>query len=174
MNVPSHEVFTNFVLQLTAGIILLLLEYLLLAKLKSTNGISRALKAVILGISILVVGILLFIFGYDKISAPEPDVFEIPPIIRELVAISDANTLRAKLDEYNKRGILAIGEREDFDNPDGFFVFVVGETRAYGTFLFHDNDFWDMRTNIRLADLPEPLRDKQQIWVIEADKLVQQ
>ena len=94
-------------------------------------------------------------------------------IIRELVAISDANTLRAKLDEYNKRGILAIGGREDFDNPDGFFVFVVGETRAYGTFLFHDNDFWNLQTNIRLADLPEQLRDKQQIWVIEADKLVE-
>jgi hypothetical protein len=98
---------------------------------------------------------------------------EKPKIIQELSTISDAKLLLSKLDEYNKRGILAIGGRDDFDNPDGFFVFVLGETRVYGTFLFHNNDFWDLRTNIRLTNLPEQLRDKQQIWVIEADKLVQ-
>lgn len=110
----------------------------------------------------------------DSIPKPPDTENTIPPIIRELVAISNANTLRAKLDEYNKRGILAIGGRDDFDNPDGFFVFVLGEMRVYGTFLFHDNDFWDLQPRIRLTDLPEQLRGKQQIWVIEADKLIQQ
>lgn len=101
------------------------------------------------------------------------DLSKYSNIIQELFAISNVNLLRKKLDGYYKRGLIAIGEKDDFENPDGLFVFIFDETKVYRVFLFQNNSYCDVRTNRNFPDLPIEFKDKQQIWAIDSYKLVQ-
>lgn len=133
---------------------------------------TRKVKVITFCIASLVFVGLLIMFVYQMEWFDKST--EAPKIIQELATISDVNILKSELKQYQKLGILAIGEKENFGNPDGFFVFIVDEARVYGTFLFQDNTFLDLRTNTNLVNLPGQLSNKQQIWVIESYKLVQE
>jgi len=144
--------------------------------------------AIILTVGTVVAGIIAFspqILQYIKYNQYSPEteerangrgstISEIPPIVKELAAISNVNLLLTKLNEYKKKGILAVGEKDNFENPDGFFVFVVDEKRIYGVFLFQNSFYIDVHTNNNFTDLPPEFKNKQQIWTIEPHKLVQQ
>lgn len=141
------------------------------------NVISKAVKffltsRLLLGMT---VATITFFTGYwsgsYRINGNEIRL-EIPTIIQELAVISDPAELKAKLDEYKKRGILAVGQKDDFEDPDGVFVFVFDERHVYKTFLFQNRNFFDLRNDARFVDLPKQFRDKSKAWVIETHKLV--
>lgn len=121
----------------------------------------------------IIVATITFFVGYwSGLSSKQIVKLEIPKIIQELAAVSDPAVLKVKLDEYNKRGILAVGQKDDFENPNGVFVFVFDEKGVYKTFLFQNQKFFDLWNDDQSADLPKQFKNKSQAWVIETHKLV--
>lgn len=139
------------------------------------KGIFKPTKTVLrlpLLFGAIVATITFFIGYWSGLSSNQIAKLEIPKMIQELEAVSDPAVLKAKLDEYNKRGILAVGQKDDFENPNGIFVFVFDEKRVYKTFLFRNQRFFDLRNDNQSVDLPKQFRNKPQAWVIETHKLV--
>lgn len=187
----------NVILTFIIGLIILLIGLLIEYHSgwfinKSKNNIEGAvgdqtkssrrklIKVIIFSIcllSIIVGGLKLFnstnLFN-DKTKQEEKLNKEIPKIIQELSEISDPNILKAKLKEYKNRGILAVGQKEDFEPPDGCYVFFVDETNIRGPYQFNNNQFFDIKTKKNLNQLPDELLAMQQYWVIESYKLIQQ
>ena len=87
------------------------------------------------------------------------------PIISDLVKITDANLLEEQLAQYNQEMRLGVGNKGDFVNPEGSYVFVVGTIDVLGVFIYQDQLFYDINSQERLPSLSEKFTGLKAIWV---------
>lgn len=101
-------------------------------------------------------------FNNDQIqvSLPAPT-----PLLSDLVKITDANLLKEQLAQYNQEMRLGVGNKGDFANPEGSYVFVVGTTEVMSVFIYHDQFFYDINSQERLPSLSEKFTGLKAIWV---------
>ena len=101
-------------------------------------------------------------FNDDPIQVSLPTL---TPIISDLVKITDANLLKEQLAQYNREMRLGVGNKEDFANPEGSYVFVVGATEVMSVFIYQDQFFYDINSQERLPSLSEKFSGFSAIWV---------
>jgi len=101
-------------------------------------------------------------FNDEQIQVSLPAV---TPIISDLVKISDANLLKEELAKYNQEMRLGVGNKRDFANPEGSYVFVVDATEVVGVFLFQNQSFYDINSKEKLSSLSEKFEGLQAVWV---------
>ena len=87
------------------------------------------------------------------------------PLIMELAGISEIKVLREKLIEYRDSFRIAIGDIDDFEPPDGCYVFVVDTGKVWGVYKFEANLFYNLKSEEKLSDLSERFSGKKSIWV---------
>lgn len=176
------SLFISIVGNIIAGLFLLFFEYKKLRNHDNNRAIKNTLikskikysfkkvkNIIFLSFIIIFIGLTTFRWIIDKEAEPK---IEISKTIQELATITDVNILLSNLNEYYIRGILVIGQRNDFVPPDGCYVFIVDENLIYSVYLFYNNSFFDIRTHQNLNQLPDSLMQKQQIWVLESCKLI--
>ena len=103
-------------------------------------------------------------------STTEPEVMQASalshsPLIKELAEILETNALQEKLNEHRQSFRLAVGNKEDFDPPDGCYVFVVDESNVLGVYRFESNLYHSVNSSEKLSDLSDRFLGKTPIWV---------
>ena len=108
--------------------------------------------------------------GFPNMTFFNGDPIEIPlptptPIISDLVKIRDGKLLKEKLAQYKQEMRLGVGNKEDFVEPEGSYVFVVGTTEVLAVFIYQDRLFCDINSQEKIPSLSEKFSGLQAIWV---------
>ena len=143
-------------------------------KLSFTKRIrlSKYLIPMVLILIVVIYGTKFFFldgrFAYKNFFNNDPIQVSLPaltPIISDLVKITDANLLKEQLAQYNQEMRLGVGNKGDFANPEGSYVFVVGTIEVLGVFIYKDQLFYDINSPEKLPSLSEKFTGLQAIWV---------
>ena len=108
----------------------------------------------------------------DQKVIEDTTIFHHSPIMNDLMNISSTHELFEELNKNYKKGELAVGNRSDFYNSDGSYVFIVDADVIFDVFLFKDNSFNSLKTNKKYSYLPARFTGKKSVWVLETYKLI--
>jgi serine/threonine protein kinase len=86
-------------------------------------------------------------------------------LIEQLAQISDTNVLMERLEIHKQALEITYGNKDDFDPPDGCYVFVVDEQKVSGAFRYHDNLFLSVNSREEYSSLTGVFAGKTSIWV---------
>jgi serine/threonine-protein kinase len=88
-------------------------------------------------------------------------------VVMELAAISNPDTLLAKLSAYRQLNRLAFGNKDDFESPGGLYVFVADAQKILGVYKLENNIYTAVKASEKLTDLSTRFKGKTAIWVQE-------
>ncbi len=142
---------------------------------KRTSKYRKASLAFVFIVSIS--GIVYFSFEYNWFSAnssqeepkPKKTMYH-SKLIDELAQIVDVNKLRIKLNEHAQSLRIAVGKREDFEPPDGCFVFVFSDKQVFGVFKYMDNIYFSLNSDEKYTNLVEEFSGENFAWVKDYSK----
>ncbi|MFQ5824503.1 MAG: serine/threonine-protein kinase [bacterium] len=86
-------------------------------------------------------------------------------LIQELSQISNTEILKEKLSDYAHSMKITVGKKEDFDPPDGCYVFIVDSIKVWSVLKYKDKIFFDLSTNERYSRLSDKFTSRVAIWV---------
>lgn len=86
-------------------------------------------------------------------------------LMMELSEIYDTGVLMQRLNDYKQNMQLAVGNKSDFESPEGCYVFVVDKEHVNEVFQFVGNAYHSLRSNETLGNLKEKYSGKTSIWV---------
>ncbi len=106
-------------------------------------------------------------------SAPEtePPTSSHSALISQISKILDVNILKQELLKYSQEMRLAVGNKEDFTNPEGCYVFVHDDEKVLGVFIYRQNVYYDVNLHERFSSLADKFGGMSAIWVQDFSEL---
>ncbi|GEM_PF-5112525 len=110
----------------------------------------------------------------DSLAANAPPTEKEPPpsstltqsgLIMELAGIAETKVLLEKLQEYQQAMQIAVGNKDDFESPEGCYVFVSDDQRVLGVFQFKGNVYYAVNSTATYTNLAEKFSGNRAIWV---------
>ncbi len=95
----------------------------------------------------------------------EPNIPTHSALMSELLQVSEANILKERLRKYTQEMRIAAGDRKDFANPEGCYVFIHDKEKVVGVFIYKRNFYYDVNTQEKLSSLGDKFAGMSAIWV---------